>query len=55
MTRLQRRLKKAGVERNLVAAGAVRGDEVTIAEMAFEYIPDEDLAGEELPGDEGEA
>jgi GTP-binding protein len=54
VTRLQRRLKKAGVERNLEAAGAVRGDEVTIGQMAFEYIPDQDLDAEPR-GEEEEA
>jgi GTP-binding protein len=54
VTRLQRRLKKAGVERNLEAAGAVRGDEVTIGQMAFEYIPDQNLDAEPR-GEEEEA
>jgi GTPase len=38
--RLQRRLVKEGVERELVAAGARRGDEVVIGEVAFEFIPE---------------
>jgi hypothetical protein len=31
---------KEGVERELVAAGARRGDEVVIGEVAFEFIPE---------------
>jgi GTP-binding protein len=38
---LQRKLAKAGVERRLVAEGALRGDEVSIGPMTFEFIPDE--------------
>lgn len=40
---LQRRLVKAGVERRLAEAGARRGDEVMIAGLPFEFIPDESL------------
>ena len=39
--RLQRRLIKEGVERQLAAAGARRGDEVLIADKAFEFLPGE--------------
>lgn len=39
---LQRRLKKEGVERRLAEVGARRGDEVLIADRAFEFIPDEE-------------
>ena len=42
VARLQRRLAKAGVERQLAAAGARRGDDVTIGERTFEFIPEED-------------
>jgi GTP-binding protein len=38
--RLQRRLVKEGVERELVSAGARRGDEVLIGVVAFEFIPE---------------
>jgi GTPase len=38
--RLQRRLAKEGVERELVSAGARRGDEVLIGDVAFEFIPE---------------
>jgi len=38
--RLQRRLVKEGVERELVSAGARRGDEVVIGNVAFEFIPE---------------
>jgi GTP-binding protein len=37
---LQDRLRKAGVERRLEEMGARRGDEVTIAGRAFEYVPE---------------
>jgi GTPase len=39
--RLQRRLLREGVERQLAAAGARRGDEVLIADKAFEFLPGE--------------
>jgi GTP-binding protein len=42
VARLQRRLAKAGVERQLAAAGAHRGDDVTIGERTFEFIPEDD-------------
>jgi GTP-binding protein len=38
---LQRRLVREGVERQLALAGAQRGDEVVIGEVAFEFIPEE--------------
>jgi Obg family GTPase CgtA-like protein len=38
--RLQRQLVREGVERQLAAAGARRGDEVLIADKAFEFLPD---------------
>jgi GTP-binding protein len=38
--RLQRRLVREGVERQLVAAGAGRGDEVVIGDVSFEFIPE---------------
>jgi GTPase len=37
---LQDRLRRAGVERRLEELGARRGDEVTIAGQAFEFIPE---------------
>jgi GTP-binding protein len=39
--RLQKRLVKEGVERQLAAAGARRGDEVIIGSSTFEFIPEE--------------
>jgi GTP-binding protein len=53
---LQRRLVRAGVERRLAEAGAVRGDEVVIGQVAFEFIP-EDERGEptEGPSTDGKA
>jgi GTP-binding protein len=44
VVRLQRRLVREGVERQLVAAGARRGDEVVIGSVAFEFLPDEEIA-----------
>ncbi len=41
LARLQRRLVKEGVERELAAAGARRGDEVVIGAVAFEFLPGE--------------
>jgi GTP-binding protein len=38
--RLQRRLVKEGVERELVSAGARRGDEVLIGDVAFAFTPE---------------
>jgi len=38
---LQRKLAREGVERQLTAMGARRGDEVVIGERAFEFIPEE--------------
>jgi GTP-binding protein len=43
--RLQRRLIKEGVERELVSAGARRGDEVVIGNVAFEFIPEAEADG----------
>jgi GTPase len=37
---LQRRLRRAGVEDLLAAAGARPGDEVLVGDAAFEYEPD---------------
>ncbi len=44
--RLQRRLLRAGVERELAAAGARRGDEVWIGPHAFEFQPEEEADGQ---------
>jgi GTP-binding protein len=41
VVRLQKRLVKEGVERQLAAAGARRGDEVVIGDRAFEFFPEE--------------
>jgi GTP-binding protein len=41
VAKLQRRLIREGVERQLAAAGARRGDEVLIADKAFEFQPEE--------------
>jgi len=43
LARLQRRLVKEGVERELAAAGARRGDEVVIGSVAFEFLPGEEI------------
>lgn len=43
LARLQRRLVKEGVERELAAAGARRGDEVVIGSIAFEFLPGEGI------------
>jgi GTP-binding protein len=40
VAQLQRRLVKEGVERQLAASGARRGDEVVIGDKAFEFYPD---------------
>jgi GTP-binding protein len=40
--RLQRRLRRAGVERRLVAAGARHGEDVRIGGHVFEFLPDPD-------------
>jgi Obg family GTPase CgtA-like protein len=42
LRRLQRRLIREGVERQLAAAGARRGDEVVIGDVAFEFLPEAD-------------
>jgi GTP-binding protein len=44
LIRLQRRLIKEGVERQLTKAGARRGDEIRISDRAFEFLPDTDSA-----------
>jgi GTP-binding protein len=44
--RLQKRLMREGVERQLAAAGARRGDEVLIGGVAFEFFPEEEPDGE---------
>jgi GTPase len=41
VVRLQKRLIREGVERRLAEAGARRGDEVLIADKAFEFLPGE--------------
>jgi GTP-binding protein len=43
LARLQRRLVREGVERELAAAGARRGDEVLIGALAFEFLPEEEI------------
>jgi GTP-binding protein len=44
--RLQKRLVREGVERQLALAGAKRGDEVVIGAVSFEFIPQgEDVEG----------
>jgi GTPase len=45
LQRLQRRLVKEGVERELASAGARRGDEVMIGDVAFEYLPEGERGG----------
>jgi GTP-binding protein len=40
VVQLQKRLAKEGVERQLAALGARRGDEVLIGERAFEFVPE---------------
>jgi GTP-binding protein len=40
VVQLQKRLAKEGVERQLAALGARRGDEVLIGERAFEFLPE---------------
>jgi len=46
VTELQRRLIRAGVERRLGQVGARRGDEVRIGGSAFEFIPEQEPAGD---------
>ena len=41
VARLQKRLVREGVERQLVGAGARRGDEVVIGSVTFEFIPED--------------
>jgi GTPase len=52
---LQGRLVRAGVERELEAAGARRGDAVEIAGAVFDFDPDADKAGGDEVSDEVEA
>jgi GTPase len=42
LERLQKRLVREGVERELTAAGARRGDEVLIGRVAFEFLPEDE-------------
>ncbi|HEV8621875.1 MAG TPA: Obg family GTPase CgtA, partial [Actinomycetota bacterium] len=42
VVQLQKRLAKGGVERQLAALGARRGDEVLIGERAFEFLPEKE-------------
>jgi GTP-binding protein len=44
VAQLQRRLLREGVERELAAAGARRGDEVVIGSKAFEFLPEGEIA-----------
>jgi GTPase len=44
VARLQRRLIKEGVERQLGRSGARRGDEVRVLDRAFEFLPEEEPA-----------
>jgi GTPase len=48
---LQGRLRRAGVEKELIAAGARTGDDVVIGDAVFEFAPEL----EDLPADEREA
>jgi GTP-binding protein len=41
VVRLQKKLVREGVERQLVSAGARRGDEVVIGSVTFEFIPED--------------
>jgi GTP-binding protein len=50
---LQRRLKRAGVERMLAEAGARRGDEIVIGPTAFEFLPEAEPAGHGEDGERG--
>ena len=54
VARLQRRLKKEGVDRALAAEGAKPGDDVSIRGRVFEYQADRDpgqTPSEEEPAD----
>jgi GTP-binding protein len=42
VVQLQKRLAKEGVEKQLAALGARRGDEVLIGERAFEFLPEKE-------------
>jgi GTP-binding protein len=44
VAQLQKRLLKEGVERELLVAGARRGDEVVIGSTAFEFLPGEEIS-----------
>ncbi|HEX9891117.1 MAG TPA: GTPase ObgE [Actinomycetota bacterium] len=44
VARLQKRLRREGVEKRLAEAGARRGDEVVIAGQAFAFLPDQEPA-----------
>ena len=46
VVQLQKRLAKEGVERQIAALGARRGDEVLIGERAFEFVPEVPEEGE---------
>ena len=48
---LQGRLTRAGVEQQLVAAGARRGDAVEIAGLVFDFLPDPGTVPDEDPDD----
>ncbi len=43
VAKLQKQLVKEGVERELLVAGARRGDEVVIGSTAFEFLPGEEI------------
>ena len=44
--RLQRQLISMGVEKALLKAGAMEGDEVRIGEAAFDFVPEEGIDGQ---------
>jgi GTPase len=50
LTRLQRRLIKEGIERQLTKAGAHRGDEIRISDRAFEFLPGDDPPADRQEG-----
>jgi len=49
VAQLQRRLIDEGVERQLAKAGARRGDEIRIADRAFDFLPGAEPAGTNEP------
>jgi GTPase len=49
LTKLQKRLVKEGVERRLAELGARRGDEVSISDKVFEFLPGDQIQ----EGDDG--